>query len=119
MTDMARSPRELAQRLAEAEHAEHELRALIEILLRENEAVFASRSWRIGNALAGTLRFVLKLAGRGLPLPQHAGHAREIATAHLDVLERRRVLLERLQDRAEIDVALTLAAIACEDNATR
>lgn len=116
MTTIVRSPYELAQRLVEAEHVERELRGLVEILLRENEAVFASRSWRIGHALATVLRFVGKLAGRDLPSPQYAGHAREIAVAHLETLKRRRGLLERLQVEGEIDVARALAAIVREND---
>lgn len=108
---MPPSPRELAQRLAEAEHVEHTLRALLDVLLRENDVVFASRSWRIGNAIAEAFRILLKLLGRRLPPPQHAGHAREIASAHLDALTRRRALLERLETNGEMDAAIALASL--------
>lgn len=83
-------------RLAEAAYTEASLRELVEILLHESDAVFASRSWRLGTALTGALGRVRAWFGRPLPAAQSAAHLRGIATAHLDELARRRHLLDQM-----------------------
>lgn len=84
---------ELELRLAESRHTEAELRRVIDILLSEGDAVFRSRSWRLGRALVG---LAARLLGRRLPDAQDGAHWHRIAAAHDDALARRRVLLERL-----------------------
>jgi hypothetical protein len=88
--------RELELRLAESRHTETELRRVIDILLSEGDAVFASRSWRLGRALTRLAERVQRLFGRRVPEAQHAAHWRAIVAAHDDTLARRRALLERL-----------------------
>lgn len=88
--------RELELRLAESRHTETELRRTIDILLGEGDAVFASRSWRLGRALTRLAERLLRAIGRNAPPAQHAAHWRAIVAAHDDALARRRALLERL-----------------------
>lgn len=103
---------ELQLRLAESRHTETELRRLIDILLHEGDAVFASRSWRIGRALTGMADALLRLVGRGAPAAQHAAHWHRIVAAHDDALARRRALLERLcVDGAAEDLDNVLEAL--------
>ncbi|UXI67958.1 hypothetical protein [Tahibacter amnicola] len=87
---------ELSLRLAEAAYTEEQLRRVIAQLLEEADAVFASRSWRIGRGLTALAGRLLGLVGIRLPTAQDAGHWRRIVAAHDDVLRRRRLLLERL-----------------------
>ncbi|MCQ4165681.1 hypothetical protein [Tahibacter harae] len=84
---------ELELRLAESRHTETELRRVIELLLREGEAVFASRSWQLGRALLRPLEWLLRRAPGSA---QDAAHWRRIAAAHDEDLARRRRLLEQL-----------------------
>jgi hypothetical protein len=87
---------ELELRLAESRHTETELRRVIDVLLHEGDAVFASRSWRLGRGLTGLVERLRRLLG-GAPAPaQDAAHWRRIVAAHDDGLARRRALLERL-----------------------
>jgi hypothetical protein len=89
-------PSTVELRLAEAAYTEASLRELVEILLHEGDAVFASRSWRVGATLSGAAGRVLAWFGKPLPPAQSAAHLRAIAAAHLDELARRRLLLEQM-----------------------
>lgn len=91
---------ELELRLAESQHTETELRRVVDILLAQGEAVFASRGWRLGRALLAPLEWLLQRLGRGAAVAQDTRHWREIAAAHDDALARRRVLLQALCDDA-------------------
>jgi hypothetical protein len=84
---------ELELRLAESRHTETELRRVIDLLLREGEAVFASRSWTLGRALLRPLEWLLR---RPAGSAQNAAHWQRIAAAHDADLARRRHLLEQL-----------------------
>ncbi len=101
----------LERRLAEAAHTEAALRELIAILQREGEAVFASRSWRLGTALTGLLRAPLAWLGRTLPPAQSAAHWHELVAAHLDGLERRRALLAALEAEPGAPAEAVLAGL--------
>lgn len=87
---------ELELRLAESRHSEAELRRVIDILLAEGDALFRSRSWRLGRALTRGVERLLRRAGRALPPAQDGAHWHRIVAAHDDALARRRALLERL-----------------------
>lgn len=103
---------ELELRLAESRHTETELRRVIDIVLAEGDAVFASRSWRIGRALTRAVERVQRLFGRAVPAAQHAAHWRAIVAAHDDALVRRRALLERIcVDGASEDLDAVLAEL--------
>lgn len=103
---------ELELRLAEARHTEAELRQVIDILLGEGDAVFASRSWRIGRAVTRSIERLQRLFGRTAPAAQHAAHWRTIVAAHDDALARRRALLERLcVDGTNEDLDAVLAGL--------
>lgn len=103
---------ELELRLAESRHTEAELRRVIDILLGEGEAVFASRSWRVGRALTRSIDTLRRLFGRHVPPAQDAAHWRAIVAAHDDALSRRRALLERLcADGASEDLDAVLAEL--------
>lgn len=103
---------ELELRLAESRHTETELRRLLDVLLHEGDAVFASRSWRLGRALTRAADALLRLVGRGAPTAQDAAHWRSIVAAHDDALARRRALLERLcVDGAAEDLDSVLDAL--------
>lgn len=103
---------ELELRLAEARHTETELRRVIEILLGEGEAVFASRTWRFGRVLAGGIDGLRRLFGHSVPPAQDTAHWRAIVAAHDDALSRRRALLERLcADGAVEDLDAVLAEL--------
>ena len=91
---------ELELRLAESQHTETELRRVVDILLMQGEAVFASRSWRLGRGLLAPLDWLLRRLGRGAAVAQDTRHWREIVAAHDDALARRRVLLQALCDDA-------------------
>jgi hypothetical protein len=87
---------ELALRLAEAQHTETELRRVIDMLLQQGDAVFASRSWRLGRGLTRGVEWLLRRLGRDSAVAQDSGHWRRIVAAHDDGLARRRALLEQL-----------------------
>ena len=87
---------ELALRLAESQHTEAELRRVIDILLNEGEAVFASRSWRLGRSLTRGASWLLRRLGRDSGVAQDSAHWQRIVAAHDDALARRRTLLEQL-----------------------
>lgn len=89
---------ELELRLAESRHTETELRRVIDILLGQGEAVFGSRSWRLGRRLLAPLDWLLRRLGRGGGVAQDTAHWRDIVAAHDDALARRRVLLQALCD---------------------
>ena len=109
---MNRDP-EFELRLAEAAHTEAELRRLLDILIAEGEAVFASRSWRLGQRLTDIATAVLRPFGFKPAPPQDAAHWRRIVAAHDDALRRRRLLLEQLvaDPDAEVDAAALLATL--------
>jgi len=93
---MSSSPlRELEWRLAEAEAAAAEWQAVADGLLRESEAVFASRRWRLGSALLRPLEWLLQRVGRPLPPAQDAAHWRDVAQAHAAAIAARRDLLRQ------------------------
>lgn len=92
---MNREP-ELELRLAESRHTEAELRRVIDILLTEGDAVFASRSWRLGRAVTRAVGWLQRRLGGTPAAAQDAAHWRRIVAAHDDGLARRRALLERL-----------------------
>lgn len=92
---------ELELRLAESQHTEAELRRVVDILLAQGDAVFASRSWRLGRGLLAPLETLLRRLGRGGGVAQDTQHWRGIAAAHDDALARRRVLLQALCDDAD------------------
>lgn len=92
---------ELELRLAEAQHTETELRRVIDILLVQGEAVFASRSWRLGRAALLPVEWLLQRLGRVGGVAQDTAHWRDIVAAHDDALARRRVLLQALCDDAD------------------
>lgn len=102
---------ELELRLAESRHTETELRRVIDILLVQGEAVFASRSWRLGRLLLAPLEWLLRRSGRGGGSAQDSAHWHRIVAAHDDALARRRVLLQALCDDAnsarDLDPLLT------------
>lgn len=103
---------ELELRLAESRHTETELRRVIDTLLGEGDAVFASRSWRIGRALTRSLERLQRVFGRVVPPAQDAAHWHTIVAAHDDALARRRALLERLcADGADEDLDAVLAEL--------
>jgi len=104
-------PRELQWRLAEAVATEAELRAVIDVLLREGEAVFDSRRWRLGSALLRPLEFLLRWTGRDLPPAQNIDHWRDIVHAHADAIARRKALLQQLTQAGERDTADALAQL--------
>jgi hypothetical protein len=87
---------ELELRLAESRHTETELRRVVDILLAEGDAVFASRSWRLGRAAVRAVEWLQRRLGRTPPPAQDAAHWRGIVAAHDAALARRRALLERL-----------------------
>lgn len=89
---------ELELRLAESRQVEAELRHVIDILLQQGEAVFRSRSWRLGRALLAPLDWLLRRSGRDTGVAQDTQHWRRIVAAHDDGLARRRVLLDALCD---------------------
>lgn len=91
---------ELELRLAESRQVEAELRHVIDILLAQGEAVFRSRSWRLGRALLAPLEWLLRRSGRAAAVAQDTQHWRRIVAAHDDGLARRRVLLDALCDDA-------------------
>ena len=95
--------------LAEAEATEAELRSVIALLLREGDAVFASRRWRLGSMLLRPLEWVLRGLGCSLPAAQDGAHWRDIVDAHIDAIARRRALLQQLTASGERDVAEELA----------
>ena len=100
-------------RLAEAAHTERELRGIVDMLLAEGDAVFASRSWRWGRRLTGIVAALLRPFGF-VPAPaQDAGHWRRIVAAHDDALRRRRLLIEELaaDPARERDVAELLETL--------
>lgn len=104
---------ELALRLAESRHTEAELRRVIDILLAEGDAVFASRSWRLGRALVRVAQWLQQRLGRTPAAAQDAAHWRRIIAAHDDNLARRRALLERLcvDGAVEEDLDAVLAQV--------
>jgi hypothetical protein len=108
---MPGTPRELEQQLAEAQAAEAQLRALLDTLLAQGEAVFASRRWRLGGALLKPLEALLRACGRELPRAQDAAHWRALVGAQLDAIARRRALLLQLLERGEQDAEATLAQL--------
>ncbi|TDR41111.1 hypothetical protein DFR29_11123 [Tahibacter aquaticus] len=91
---------ELELRLAESRQVEAELRHVIDILLQQGEAVFHSRSWRLGRALLAPVDWLLRRGGRSTAVAQDTQHWRRIVAAHDDGLARRRVLLDALCDDA-------------------
>jgi hypothetical protein len=104
---------EFELRLAEAAHTESELRRIVDILLAEGDAVFASRSWRWGRRLTGIAAALLRPFGVASPPAQDAAHWHRIVAAHDDALRRRRLLLEQLaaDPAREVDVAELLATL--------
>ena len=80
---MPRTPRELEQQLAEALAAQAQLRAVLDTLLAQGEAVFSSRRWRLGSALLRPLEVVLRACGHALPPAQDASHWRALVGAQL------------------------------------
>jgi hypothetical protein len=108
---MPGTPRELEQQLAEAQAAEAQLRALLDTLLAQGEAVFASRRWRIGAALLRPIEALLRAAGRELPKAQDAAHWHALAAAQLDAIARRRALLQQLFEHGERDAGAALAQL--------
>lgn len=104
---------EFELRLAEAAHTEAELRRLLDVLIGEGDAVFASRSWRLGKRLTDMLSAVLRPFGFRPAPAQDAAHWRRIVAAHDDALRRRRLLLDQLvaDPDAEIDPAELLATL--------
>lgn len=104
---------ELELRLAESRHTEAELRRVIDILLTEGDAVFASRSWRLGRALTRAVEWLQRCFGRTPAAAQDVAHWRRIVAAHDDGLARRRALLERLcvDGTAEEDLNAVLAQL--------
>lgn len=116
------TPRELEQQLAEAEAAETQLRAVIDTLLAQGEAVFASRRWRLGAALLRPLEILLRACGRDVPEAQDAAHWRALAGAQLDAIARRRALLRQLSGSGECDAETAVARLWQEvaaEHATR
>ena len=105
--------RELELRLAESRHTEAELRRVIDILLAEGDAVFASRSWRLGRAVTRAAEWLQLRLGRTPAPAQDAAHWRRIVAAHDDSLARRRALLERLcvDGAVEEDLDAVLAQV--------
>lgn len=105
--------RELELRLAESRHTEAELRRVIDILLTEGDAVFASRSWRLGRAVTRVAEWLQRRLGGTPAAAQDAAHWRRIVAAHDDGLARRRALLERLcvDGAAEQDLDAVLAQV--------
>jgi hypothetical protein len=97
--------------LDEAAATQAELRAVIDVLLREGEAVFASRRWRWGSALLRPLEFVLRRAGRDLPPAQDIAHWRGIVDAHAEAIARRHALLQQLTHTGERNTAEALAQL--------
>src|SRR4051812_18117117 len=75
---MAEHPREGQWRLADAQAAQAEWRAVSEILLRQGEAVFASRRWRWGSRLSRPIETLLRWCGRDVPAAQDIAHWRDI-----------------------------------------
>ena len=109
---MSSSPlRELEWRLAEAEAAATEWRAVADALVREGEAVFASRRWRLGSVLLRPLEWLLQRAGRPLPPAQDAAHWRELAAAHAAAIASRRELLRQRMAAGEIDAPNAIAGV--------
>ncbi len=108
---MTPTPQELVQRLAEAEAAQAELQALIDVLLREGEAVFASRRWRLGAALLRPLEALLRALGRPLPPAQDAAHWHALVRAHRAAIAQRAALLAQLQEAGARDLPEALAAL--------
>lgn len=104
---------ELQLRLAESRHTEAELRRVIDILLAEGDAVFASRSWRLGRAVTRAAGWLHQRFGGAPAAAQDAAHWRRIVAAHDDGLARRRALLERLcvDGAAEEDLDAVLAQV--------
>ena len=108
---MTPTPQELVQRLAEAEAAQAELQALIDVLLREGEAVFASRRWRLGAALLRPLEALLRVLGRPLPPAQDAAHWHALVQAQRAAIAQRAALLAQLQDAGARELPEALAAL--------
>ncbi len=104
---------ELDLRLAESRHTEAELRRVIDILLSEGDAVFASRSWRVGRGLVRIAEWLQRLVGCTPAAAQDSAHWRRIVAAHDDGLARRRALLERLclDGTVEEDLDAVLAQV--------
>ena len=104
---------ELDLRLAEAAHTEAELRKLLDILVGEGEAVFASRSWRLGKRLTDLAATLLRPFGFRAAPAQDAAHWRRLLAAHDDALRRRRQLLDELcaDPGAEVDIDALLARL--------
>jgi hypothetical protein len=108
---MPGTARELEQQLAEALATEAQLRALIDTLLEQGDAVFASRRWRLGSALLRPIEAVLRACGRALPRAQDAAHWRVLAGAQFDAIARRRALLQQLLEHGERDAETALAQL--------
>lgn len=108
---MPGTPRELEQQLAQAQAAEAQLRALLDTLLAQGEAVFSSRRWRLGGALLKPLEALLRVCGRELPKAQDAAHWRALVGAQLDAIARQRALLQQLLERGERDAESALAQL--------
>lgn len=106
---MPRTPRELEQQLAEALAAQAQLRAVLDTLLAQGEAVFSSRRWRLGSALLRPLEVVLRACGHALPPAQDASHWRALVGAQLDAIARRCELVQQSLDHGERDTAAVLA----------
>lgn len=87
---------ELELRLAEAAHTETELRKLLDILVGEGEAVFASRSWQLGKRLTDLAATLLTPFGFRAAPAQDTAHWHRLVAAHDDALRRRRLLLDQL-----------------------
>jgi hypothetical protein len=104
---------EFELRLAEAAHTEEQLRKLLDILIGEGEAVFASRSWRLGKRLTDIAATLLHPFGFKPAPAQDAAHWHRIVAAHDDALRRRRLLLDQLvaDPDATVDIAALLATL--------
>lgn len=101
---------ELELRLAESRHTETELRRVIDVLLHEGDALFASRSWRIGRRLTGAADWLRRRLGGAPAAAQDAAHWHRIVAAHDAGLARRRALLERLCARQPVEDLDTVLA---------
>lgn len=101
---------ELELRLAESRHTETELRRVIDVLLHEGDALFASRSWRIGRRLTGAADWLRRRLGGAPAAAQDAAHWHRIVAAHDAGLARRRALLDRLCARQPVEDLDTVLA---------